>query len=90
VPRWLAAALALAIFGWGTAAPADDPEVPEKYVKVDEVKALLDRKTRLWLIDVRPAEQYDDLHIVGAHSIPLNELKDHLAEVPQVVPVVLY
>jgi hypothetical protein len=88
--RLLAAALALVVFGWVAAAPADDPIIPEKYIKVDELKALLDRKRRLWLIDVRPAEQYDSVHIRGAFSIPLNELKDRLGEVPQIVPVVLY
>jgi rhodanese-like protein len=90
VTRLLAVVLGLAILGWVTAAPADDPEVPERYIKVEQVKAILDQKRRLWLIDVRPREQYDDLHIQGALSIPLSELRNRLGEVPQIVPVVLY
>ena len=71
-------------------APADDPEVPEKYMSVDEVKALLDQKKTLKFIDVRPKEQYDELHIRGAVNIPLNDLKSRLAEVPKQDLVVLY
>ena len=90
VPRLLTLALALAILGVVAPAPADDPEVPEKYIKVDEVKALLDRGKRLWLVDVRPEAQYRDLHIQGAVSIPLAEMRTRLGEVPEVVPVILY
>lgn len=86
----LAASLALVLFGWVTTAPADDPEVPEKYISVDQAKALVDQRKRVTFIDVRPHEQYDDIHIRGAVNIPLAQLRDHLAEVPKGVPVVLY
>ena len=82
--------LAVAMLGWVTAAPADDPEVPEKYIKVDEVKALLDRRKPVAFIDVRPKEQYDIVHIRGAASIPLEELPARLAEVARRDIVVLY
>ena len=38
--RLLIVALGLVVVGWATAAPADDPEVPERYIKVDEARAL--------------------------------------------------
>jgi rhodanese-related sulfurtransferase len=88
--RWLPAALALVLLGAVTPAPADDPEVPEKYIKVDEAKALVDQKRRLAFIDVRPREQYAELHIRGAVSIPLKDLPRRIAEVPKNIPVVLY
>ena len=88
--RLLLVALVLAILGWVTAAPADDPEVPEKYLKVDEAKALIDQRKRLTFIDVRPSEQFDELHIRGAINIPFTELRQRLAEVPKQIPVVLY
>ena len=34
--RRLPVLLAVAALGWGTAAPADDPEVPEKHIKVSK------------------------------------------------------
>ena len=86
----LGAAVALMMLGWVTTAPADDPEVPEKYIKVAEAKALVDQKKRVSFIDVRPREHFDQLHIKGALNIPLLDLSQHLAEVPKQVPVVLY
>jgi len=88
--RLLPMVLAVATLGWVTVAPADDPEVPEKYIKVDEVKANLDRKKPVTLIDVRPKAQYDIVHIRGAASIPLTALPSRLAEVPRQNLVVLY
>jgi len=75
---------------WVSPAPADDPEVPEKYIPVDEVKALVDQKKPVTFVDVRPQEQYDELHIRGAKSIPLRDLPSRLSEVPKGNLVVLY
>jgi rhodanese-related sulfurtransferase len=71
-------------------APADDPEVPEKYMSVDEVNALVQQKKPLTFIDVRPKEQFDELHIRGAVSIPLKDLSSRLASVSKEDLVVLY
>jgi rhodanese-related sulfurtransferase len=89
--RWLLPVGLAAILLTGvTAAPADDPEVPERYIKVDAVKARLDQKKPVVFIDVRPKEQYDATHIRGALSIPLRELPHRLAEVPRTDVLVLY
>ena len=80
----------VALLGVVTAEPAGDSEVPEKYLKVDAVKALLDRRQAVVFIDVRTPEQYADLHIRGARNIPLRELPSRLAEVPKSQLVVLY
>jgi rhodanese-related sulfurtransferase len=71
-------------------APADDPEVPEKYMSVDEVNALLQQNKPMTFIDVRPKEQFDELHIRGAVSIPLRDLPSRLASVPKQDLLVLY
>ena len=42
------------------------------------------------VLDVRPQEEYDAGHIPGAVSIPLDELADRLAELPDDVDVVAY
>lgn len=42
------------------------------------------------VIDVRPSEEYETAHIPGALSIPLDELKSRLAEIPVDVEVVAY
>ena len=88
--RLLAACLvALALF-WVSPAPADDPEIPEKYMSVDEIKALLEQKKPVTFIDVRPKDQFEELHIRGARSIPLTELPTRLASVSKKDFLVLY
>lgn len=88
--RLFAACLvSLALF-WVSPAPADDPEVPEKYLSVDQVNALLEQKKPVTFIDVRPREQFDELHIRGAKSIPLTELPSRLAGVSRQDLLVLY
>lgn len=82
--------LAAAALLWVSAAPADDPEVPETFMSVDEVKAALDQKKRVSFVDVRPKEQFDALHIRAAASIPLRDLPARLAEVSTQGLVVLY
>jgi len=89
--RWLLpVGLAATLLAGVTAVPADDPEVPERYVKVDEVKARLDQNKPVVFIDVRPKEQYDATHIRSARGIPLRELPNRLAEVPRKDALVLY
>jgi rhodanese-related sulfurtransferase len=87
VTAGIVAVLALA---WVGAAPADDPDVPERYMKVDEVKALLDMKRAVTFVDVRPRDQYELMHIKGALSIPLEEMPRRIGEISQQDFTVLY
>jgi rhodanese-related sulfurtransferase len=83
----VAASLALL---WVAVAPAGDAEVPERYMKVDQVKAFLDQGRTMRFVDVRPRDQYERLHIVGAASVPLAELPGRLDEIPREDLVVVY
>ena len=82
--------LLAAAMAWAAPAPAGNPEVPEKYISVDQAKALVDKRERILFVDVREKSQYDDLHIKGAINIPLGILPSRLAEVPRTERVVLY
>ena len=88
--RFLAIVLLASAVAWAAPAPAGNPEVPEKYISVDEAKAFLDRRQRITFIDVREKAQYDDLHIKGAINIPLDVLPARLAEVSRTEFLVLY
>jgi rhodanese-related sulfurtransferase len=88
--RLLAACLVAVALFWVSPAPADDPEVPEKYISVDEVNALVQQKKPVTFIDVRPKDQFDELHIRGAKNIPLTELPRRLASVSKKDFLVLY
>ncbi|MDO8479538.1 MAG: rhodanese-like domain-containing protein [Candidatus Rokubacteria bacterium] len=75
---------------WAAPAPAGNPDVPEKFVSVDEAKSLVDKRRRITFIDVREKAQYDDLHIKGAINIPLGVLPARLAEISRTDFIVLY
>lgn len=42
------------------------------------------------VLDVRPAQEFASAHLPHARSLPVDELKKRLAELPQDVPVVAY
>jgi hypothetical protein len=75
---------------WAAPAPAGNPEVPEKYISVDEAKAALDKRQPITFIDVREKAQYDNLHIRDAINIPLDTLPARLAEISRSEFLVLY
>jgi len=58
----------------GAAAPGEPPDHPVKFIKVDDLKAQLDRGVKVDIIDVRGWDQYQDMHIKGARSMPLRSL----------------
>src|SRR5262245_44290300 len=80
-------ATAVLLMGAGPAAP---PDLPVDYISVEDLKARLDRKDRAIIIDVRTRPEYDALHIAGARSIPLRNVRERAAEVPRSGLVVLY
>ncbi len=55
----------------------------------DELLNLV-REEAVTVLDVRPIEEYNAAHIPGALSIPLKELKLHLAELPRDQEIVAY
>jgi rhodanese-related sulfurtransferase len=54
-----------------------------------ELLALV-RRGRVLLLDVRPAEEYEAAHIAGAISIPHDDLKRRLSELPRERKIVAY
>jgi rhodanese-related sulfurtransferase len=72
------------------AAPAAPPDFPVNYIKVEELKALLDKKTKVDLVDVRSWAEYQELHIKGARSMPLKIVRERAFEIQKAGPVVLY
>lgn len=48
------------------------------------------RSGEVTLLDVRPRDEYSAGHIPGAVSMPADELKRRLAEIPRGVPVIAY
>jgi rhodanese-related sulfurtransferase len=72
------------------AAPAAPPEHPVSYIKVDELKAMLDKGTKADIIDVRHWDQYVEQHIKGARSMPLRAFPERAGEISKTALVVFY
>lgn len=53
----------------------------DRYVPADEVKAALDDKRKLVIIDARPPSDWEQMHIPGSISVPYYQM-DGLARVP--------
>jgi len=73
-----------------SAAPAAPPEYPVTFIKVDELKVLLDLGAKADIIDVRHWVAYVDSHIQGARSIPLRAVPDRAQEISKSGLVVFY
>jgi rhodanese-related sulfurtransferase len=73
-----------------SAAPAAQPDSPVTFIKVDELKAQLDRGVRADVIDVRHWPEYEDLHIKGARSMPLRIISERAKEISKTGLVVFY
>ena len=72
------------------AAPAAPPESPVSFVKVDELKTLLDRGVGADIIDVRHWPPYVEMHIKGARSMPLRSVPERAQEISKTRLVVFY
>jgi rhodanese-related sulfurtransferase len=59
----------------GAAQPAAPPDYPTAFIRVDELKADLDRGAKIDIIDVRGWDQYSDMHIKNARSMPIRSIE---------------
>jgi rhodanese-related sulfurtransferase len=83
----LIAALLL-VAGIGFAGHGTEDDVTT--VTAEQVKAYLDAKESLVLIDLRPPAEFQKARLPGARSVPMKELEKRLREIPQSGRVVLY
>ncbi len=83
------ATVALAVLLLG-ATRAEIPDAPVNFIHVDELRALLDQRKRVDIIDVRRPEAYQAQHIKGARSIPLQTFPDGALGISRTGLVVFY
>jgi len=79
----------------GCAAAAAEQSIPTELSEVPrmtpkEVKALLESGERVVFVDTRSRAAYEQDHIPGALSIPLNEIEARHTELPKDRQIVLY
>jgi rhodanese-related sulfurtransferase len=59
-------------------------------VSVEQVKAFLDAREKVILVDLRPGGEFQKARLPGALSVPIRELAKRYAEIPRSGRVVLY
>ena len=89
MPRLLVPVLAAVIL-LGAAAPAAPPDYPVLFIKADELKEMLDRGVKPDIIDVRNWDAYVEMHIKGAHCMPLRAVESRAREISKTGLVVFY
>jgi len=60
------------------------------FISIEELVADLKAGAKPVIIDVRTAEEFREVHILGAVSAPLEEFKSYVKSIPRDRPVVLY
>ncbi len=59
-----------------------------KQIKVDEVRPLIEKQA--FFLDVREKNEFESGHLIGAHHIPLSELRERMNEIPKDQPVYVH
>ena len=65
-------------------------EIAKLGKEISELKAKLDAKAPLAIVDVRFEGDFNNLHIAGAISLPLVQLKNRYQELPHEWDIVFY
>jgi rhodanese-related sulfurtransferase len=84
--------------GFARESRGDIERLVHEYLGDDDIEELtkddlwrrLQRKDKLVVLDVRPREEYEAGHIPGAVSVPLDELKKRIKELPKSRQIVAY
>ena len=59
-------------------------------ISIDELIKEISAGAKPVIIDVRTAEEFGEVHILSAVSVPLAEFKNYIKSIPRDRPVVLY
>ena len=87
-----AALIALLFFNISLAGCKTQESKPASIINVTagQVYEMLSSNKDYFILDVRSKEEFDSAHIEGAYLIPVSELENRLAELPQDKPIIVY
>ena len=61
-----------------------------QFISVDDLVADIKKGAKPLIIDVRSAEEFNEAHILGARSAPLEQFRDHIKTIPRDRVAILY
>ena len=87
-----AALIALLFFNISLAGCKTQESKPASITNVTagQVYKMLSLSKDYFILDVRSKEEFDSGHIEGAYLLPVSELENRLAELPQDKPIIVY
>lgn len=68
--------------------PAENVKL--QFISVDDLVADIKKGAKPLIIDVRSAEEFNEAHILGARSAPLEQFRDHIKTIPRDRVTILY
>jgi len=86
----LVAAIALVMFWPQVLSAGHGTEDDVVTITAEQVKAILDAREKLTLVDLRPVKDFQKTRLPGARSLPMPELDKRFHEIPKSGRVVLY
>lgn len=84
----------LGLFFWfqNRERPASSIQLKYSYQRLlpDEAYSMMENNTEVVVLDLRPSKEYEQGHIVGAHSVSYRALKSQLDQLDRNVAYILY
>ncbi|HWP56844.1 MAG TPA: rhodanese-like domain-containing protein [Candidatus Acidoferrales bacterium] len=81
-------AASFSLWAWTAGAGHDDEYI--ETLPAERLKAMLDQREPVVLIDLRPPGEFAKARLPGARSIPVDELQKRFTEIPKSGRVILY
>ena len=75
---------------WSLLAATAALAAPVRNVTPAEARELLQKNSRVYLLDVRTPGEFQQMSIEGAHLIPIDQFVARINEVPKNQPIVVY
>lgn len=65
-------------------------EVHIKNISPKQAKELIEKEKDVYILDVRTEKEYDEVHLKGAHLIPIQELEKNIQKIPKDKKIIIH
>jgi rhodanese-related sulfurtransferase len=65
-------------------------QIKIKNISPKQAKELLEKEKDVYILDVRTEKEYDEVHLKGAHLIPVQELEENIQKIPKDKKVIIH
>lgn len=65
-------------------------QIKVKNISPKQAKELLEKEKDVYILDVRTEKEYDEVHLKGAHLIPIQKLEENIQKIPKDKKVIIH